>query len=39
MKIAGINISGEFTLLGHFKSGYMIPYDIVKDNIKIWKSQ
>ena len=33
MKIAGINISGEYTLLGHYKAGYMIPYDIVKDNI------
>lgn len=39
MKIAGINISGKFTLLGHFRSGYMIPYDIVEDNIKNWKNQ
>lgn len=39
MKIAGINISGKFTLLGHFISGYMIPYDIVEKNIKNWKNQ
>ena len=39
MKIAGINISGTFTILGHFKSGYMIPYSIVKENIKTWKNQ
>lgn len=38
MKIAGINISGTFTLLGHFKSGYMIPYDIVKENINIFNA-
>ena len=38
MKIAGINISGSFTLLGHFKSGYMIPYDIVKENINIFNT-
>lgn len=37
MKISGINISGKFTLLGHFRSGYMIPYDIVEDNINNWK--
>ena len=39
MKIVGINIAGSFTLLGHYKVGYMIPYDIVKDNIKTWKNQ
>lgn len=39
MKILGINISGSFTLLGHFKSGYMIPYNIVLDNINVWKNQ
>ena len=39
MKIAGINISGTFTLLGYFKSGYMIPYDIVEANIKNWKNK
>jgi len=38
MKIAGINISGTFTLLGHFRSGYMIPYDIVEENIKEWRN-
>ena len=39
MKIGGINISGKFTLTGHFKAGYMIPYDIVKENINVWKKQ
>lgn len=39
MKIAGINIAGSFTLLGHYKVGYMIPYNIVEDNIKNWKNQ
>lgn len=38
MKIAGINIAGSFTLLGHYKSGYMIPYDIAQDNIETWKN-
>ena len=38
MKIAGINISGSFTLLGHYKVGYMIPYDIVLDNINSWRN-
>ena len=38
MKIAGINISGSFTLLGHYKAGYMIPYDIVIDNINKWRN-
>lgn len=33
MKIAGINISGKFTLLGYYRVGYMIPYEIVKENI------
>ena len=36
MKIAGINIAGSFTLLGHYKVGYMIPYDIVEENIETW---
>ena len=39
MKIVGINISGKFTLLGHFRFGYMIPCDIVEDNINTWKEQ
>ena len=39
MKIVGINISGTFTLLGHFKSGYMLLYDIVINNINTWKNQ
>ena len=38
MKIAGITISGTFTLLGHYKSGYMIPYNIVEDNINNWRN-
>lgn len=38
MKIAGINISGSFTLLGHYVAGYMIPCDIVEDNINQWKN-
>ena len=38
MKIAGINIAGTFTLTGHFKTGYMIPYDIVQENINNWKN-
>lgn len=38
MKIAGINIAGSFTLLGHYKVGYMIPYDIVKENINIFNA-
>ena len=38
MKIAGINVSGKFTLLGHYRAGYMIPYNIVKDNIKEWEN-
>lgn len=37
MKIAGINISGSFTLLGHYNAGYMIPYNIVENNIKNWE--
>ena len=39
MKIAGINIAGSFTLLGHYKTGYMIPYDIVQDNINYWRNK
>ena len=37
MKIAGINIAGSFTLLEHYKVGYMIPYGIVQDNINYWR--
>ena len=39
MKIAGINIAGSFTLLGHYKAGYMIPYNIVEDNINNWRNK
>ena len=38
LKIAGINISGSCTLLGHYKAGYMIPYDIVEENIVNWRN-
>lgn len=38
MKIAGINISGKFTLFGHYKAGYMIPSDIVQKNINIFNT-
>ena len=38
MKIAGINISGKFTLLGHYRAGYMIPKDIVKENINLFNT-
>ena len=38
MKIAGINNGGAFTITGHFSKGFMIPYDIVKENISKWKS-
>ncbi len=37
--IVGINIAGSFTLLGHYKAGYMIPYNIVKNSITVWKNQ
>ena len=39
MKIAGINISGKFSMLGHYRAGYMIPYNIVKDEIQKWRNQ
>ncbi|MCR5607446.1 MAG: serine protease [Lachnospiraceae bacterium] len=38
MKIAGINNGGEFTKAGHFSKGFMIPYDIVEENIEKWKN-
>ena len=37
MKITGINVAGSFTLLGHFRAGYMIPYNIVQECIKEWE--
>ena len=37
MKIAGINIGGAFTITGHFSKGFMIPYDIVEENISKMK--
>lgn len=39
LKLVGINVGGSFTLLNHYKKGYMIPFDIVKSNIKTWKNQ
>ena len=39
LKLVGINVGGSFTLLKHYKKGYMIPFDIVESNIKIWKNQ
>ena len=36
-KIAGINTGGAFSITGHFSKGYMIPYDIVQENIAKWK--
>lgn len=36
-KIMGINIAGKFTITGRFSKGYMIPYNIVIDNINKWK--
>ena len=37
MKIIGINVGGTFSLTHHFSKGFMIPYDIVKDNINKWQ--
>ena len=39
LKLVGINVGGSFTLLKHYKKGYMIPIDIVESNIKTWKTQ
>ena len=39
LKLVGINVGGAFTLLKHYKKGYMIPIDIVKSSIKTWKTQ
>ena len=39
LKLVGINVGGSFTLLKHYKKGYMIPFDIVESNIKTWKTQ
>lgn len=36
-KLVGINVGGSFTLLKHYRKGYMIPYSIVKENIDNWK--
>ncbi len=39
MKIVGINISGKLTIFRHFRTGYMIPSDIVEENIKEWRNK
>ncbi len=39
MKLIGINISGDFTLLGYFDKGYRILYNIIQENINIWQSK
>jgi len=36
-KIVGINIGGSFNILGYYYEGYMIPYDIILDNINNWR--
>lgn len=38
MKIIGINIAGSFSLFGSYKMGFMIPYDIVINNINEWRN-
>ena len=38
MKIAGVNVGGKFNLLGYFETGLMIHYDIIEENINIWKN-
>lgn len=37
MKIIGINVGGAYTITGHFSKGFMIPYNIVEENISKWK--
>ena len=39
MKIIGINIGGAFSLTHKFSKGFMIPYDIVKENINKWQTE
>jgi S1-C subfamily serine protease len=39
LKLVGINVGGSFTLLNHYKKGYMIPYDIVQTNINDWRNK
>lgn len=36
-RIVGINIWGSFNILGYYYEGYMIPYDIILDNINNWR--
>ena len=39
LKLVGINVGGSFSLLKHYKKGYMIPYDIVQKNINDWRNK
>ena len=39
LKLVGINVGGSFSLLKHYKKGYMIPYDIVQKNINEWRNK
>ncbi len=39
MKIAGINVASSYTLFRHYRIGYMIPYDVVEDNIETWRNK
>lgn len=39
MKIEGINIGGQFTLTKKYSKAYMIPYNIVKENIDKWQAE
>ena len=38
LKIVGINIGGSFNIFGYYDKGYMIPNNIILDNINAWKS-
>ena len=38
LKLVGINVGGSFTILKHYKKGYMIPYDIIQTNINDWRN-
>lgn len=36
-RIVGINVGGSFNIFGYYYEGYMIPYDIILDNINNWR--
>ena len=38
-KIVGINVGGSFNILDYYYEGYMIPYDIILDNINNWRRE